>query len=151
MRKERWIHGTVWAAIVATTLFIWSRSLQTAAISFEQSESVNGLLAALFGAGYADSFWYEYIRKVAHFVEFALLGVEWSVAGRWLAARWRWIVCVSGPLTAVCDECLQLFSEGRSAQVSDVLLDCAGYACGLAAVWLACLLWKKIKKRDDLG
>lgn len=150
MTKKRWMHGAVWAVIAATTLFIWSRSLQSAAVSLEQSGWVNDLLTTLLGDGYADSFWYEYIRKVAHFAEFAVLGIEWGIAWRRLGVP-RWIVCVAGPLTAACDELLQLFSVGRSAQITDVLLDCAGYACGIAAVWAVCLVWKKIKKKDGLG
>ena len=150
MTKKRWMHGAVWAVIAATTLFIWSRSLQSAAVSLEQSESVNGLLAALFGEAILNEEFHMFIRKVAHFAEFAVLGIEWGIAWRRLGVP-RWIVCVAGPLTAACDELLQLFSVGRSAQITDVLLDCAGYACGIAAVWAVCLVWKKIKKKDGLG
>lgn len=151
MRKGRWIRGAVWAAIVATTLFIWTQSTRSAATSLEQSESLNALLVWLFDDGYKNSFLYVYIRKAAHLAEFALLGAEWGVAQRWLGERWRWVALAAGPLTAACDEAIQVFSAGRSAQASDVLLDCVGYACGFAAVWAARWLWRKIRKKDGLG
>ena len=150
MTKRRWIRGAVWAAIAATTLFIWSRSLQPAAVSSQESAWVNELLTALFGAGYADSLMHEYIRHVAHFAEFAVLGVEWGVQRRWIGARARWVALAAGPLTAACDEILQLFSEGRAAQVSDFLLDCAGYACGFLFLWMTCQLVRRAKKKSNL-
>lgn len=131
MIKKRWIRGAVWVAIAATTLFIWSRSLQSASVSFEQSESVNQLLVILFGEGIVGSRWHMYIRKAAHLVEFALLGMEWGVARRWLAARVRWVALAVGPAVAVCDELLQHLSAGRSPQVTDVVIDCVGYAAGM--------------------
>lgn len=147
MTKKRWIRGAVWAAIAATTLFIWSRSLQSAAVSFEQSESVNQLLVILFGEGIVGSRWHMYIRKAAHLVEFALLGMEWGVARRWLAARVRWVALAAGPAVAVCDELLQHLSAGRSPQVTDVVIDCVGYAAGMLLAAGAGYLLTRIRNK----
>ncbi len=149
MTKERWIHGIGWAAIAATTLFIWSRSLQPAWVSLEQSESVEQLLVILIGEQISHSGTQRYIRKAAHLAEFALLGAEWGIARRWIAARVRWVALAVGPAVAVCDELLQHLSAGRSPQVSDVLIDCVGYAAGVALMWAGCrlLTWIRHKKR----
>lgn len=149
MTTKRWIHGVGWAVIAATTLFIWSRSLQPASVSFEQSESVGQLLVVLLGEEVVHNVGPVYIRKTAHLVEFCLLGAEWGVAQRWLAARWRWVALAVGPAVAVCDELLQHLSAGRSPQMTDVLIDVVGYAAGFAVTWAACRLfsWLRNKKR----
>lgn len=149
MTRARWIHSVWWAAIAATTLFIWSRSLQPAWVSLEQSESVEQLLVILIGEQISHSGTQRYIRKAAHLAEFALLGAEWGVAQRWLATRVRWVALAVGPAVAICDELLQHLSAGRSPQVSDVVIDCVGYAAGIAMAWAAgCLLgWIRNKKR----
>ena len=41
-----------------------------------------------------------------------------------------------GLLTALCDETIQLFVEGRSGQISDVWLDAAGIATGALLIWI---------------
>ncbi len=149
MTKKQGVRIAVWAAIVVTTLFIWSRSLQSGSLSLEQSDSVNQLLVTLFGERIVDSWMYVYIRKVAHLVEFGVLGAEWGVARRWLDARRRWVAFVAGPFVAVCDELLQHLSAGRSPQVTDVVIDCVGYAVGLLlAAGIACLIARR-KRRTN--
>ncbi len=149
MTKRQWTRIAVWAAIVATTLFIWSRSLQSGSQSLEQSESVNELLVVLFGEHIADSWLYVYIRKVAHLAEFAVLGAEWGIARRWLGARLRWVALAVGPLVAVCDELLQHLSAGRSPQATDVVIDCVGYAVGLLLTVGIAFLIARRKRRTN--
>ena len=81
------------------------------------------------------------IRKVAHFAEYALLGM--LVFGAF-PQRTRVIVIESvfaGFLAAFCDETIQLFSPGRSGQISDVWLDMAGFS--LAQLVLRLAAWKR--------
>ena len=48
---------------------------------------------------------------------------------------------------AVLDECLQIFSAGRGAQIVDILVDALGGICGLAfALLTVWLVWKIIKR-----
>ncbi len=136
MTRRRITRGVLWAVIAATTLFIWSWSLKPADVSQSESDMVRRIIVAVCGTEAVGSWLYVYIRKVGHFAEFALLGVEWGIARRWLSDRARWVALAAGPIVGACDELLQHFSVGRSPQVSDVLLDCAGYACGMAAVWV---------------
>ena len=78
------------------------------------------------------------IRKLAHLTEFTALGmVLTGLTGRGLPAL------LLGAAAGAVDECLQLFSPGRSAQVSDVLLDTLGVFVGILAVQLLCRLWEE--------
>lgn len=67
------------------------------------------------------------IRKAAHLTEFAILG--FLMAGSAPARMTRPLFCVL--LTAVCDETIQLFVEGRTSSVRDVWIDFAGALIGV--------------------
>ena len=86
-----------------------------------------------------------YIRKTAHFTEYfvqALLLCNAFQTGR--ADRKNSHVCILllSLMTAVTDEYIQLFSPGRSGQVTDIMLDFSGGVTG----WLSFQLWKWIKQ-----
>lgn len=71
-------------------------------------------------------------RKVAHFLEYALLGVLSTIdVGR--TRHWP-LVAVIGVAVPSIDETIQLFVPGRSGQVSDVVLDMTGFSVGVGAV-----------------
>ena len=81
------------------------------------------------------------IRKVAHFTEYAVLG---GVVFGAFPQRGRAAVMGSvfaGFLAAFLDETIQLFSPGRSGQISDVWLDLAGFC--LVQLLLRLLIRKK--------
>ena len=79
------------------------------------------------------------IRKCAHFTEFAL---ESFFVAKTLSAfkvrRQTWLAyaLLIGLLTAVIDENIQLYSIGRSGQVTDVLLDFSGTIVGVVMAML---------------
>ena len=74
-----------------------------------------------------------FIRKLAHFTEFAVLG---ALAGLLFGGRCQhlWIgllfAAMTGVATALCDETIQLFVPGRTGQIPDVWIDVAGTAVG---------------------
>ena len=85
-----------------------------------------------------------YIRKTAHFTEYfvqALLLCNAFQAGRTDRKNSHGYILLLSLLTAVLDEYIQLFSPGRSGQVTDILLDFSGGFSG----WLVFQLWKRIK------
>lgn len=148
MKRERTKTTVWWTVIGLTVLLIWGQSLLGRELSQWQSNSVKGFLGSLLGDRVYDTFLYQNIRKVAHFAEYALLGMEWmgyrlTVRGAHRPA-W-WLVFVFGPAVAVCDELLQ-FVSARAPRVTDVLLDCGGYACGAAAVFGFVWLWRRLRK-----
>ena len=82
------------------------------------------------------------IRKLAHFLEFACLGLLWCktfasfrVSNR-TSTGYILLLCL---LTAVTDEYIQIFSLGREGKVMDVLLDFSGAAC--AWLWYRIVQW----------
>ena len=139
--------ATIWRIVIAlTVLLIWGQSLLGQELSNLQSGSVQGLLGRLFGEEIYSTFLYQNIRKIAHFAEYALLGVE--MAGYRFSARCtprpqRWHLFALGPVVAVADELLQ-FVSARAPRATDVLLDCSGYAFGALAIWGIIALWRQI-------
>jgi len=68
------------------------------------------------------------IRKLAHFSEFFLLGVFWYLVYLKYTSKSKLIliVLIHGLITAIIDETIQLFVDGRSGEVMDVLIDFSG-------------------------
>ena len=86
-----------------------------------------------------------YIRKTAHFTEYfvqALLLCNAFYTDRTDRKNSRGCILFLSLLTAVLDEYIQLFSPGRSGQVTDILLDFSGGFSG----WLSFQLWRRIKQ-----
>ena len=99
---------------------IWGHSVLPADLSRQES---GGILALLIG-------WFPFltdhiIRKAAHFAEFAVLGG--LLFGAADGKRSPAFPPLIGLLAAMTDETIQLFSEGRSGQISDVWLDFSGF------------------------
>lgn len=138
---------------VLVTVFIWHNSLQDAVDSREASKFFDLLLVQLAKFSGGTLSWREvdhFVRKLAHFTEFALLGVmlrSFFVAamawGRQLLSRCTLLALCLCAVVAAMDEYLQQFSPGRSCQLSDVVLDSSGALAGILAVELvAYLLWR---------
>ena len=122
--------------------FIWGNSLQDATHSSVESRWVLDLVQSVFSRipGISHVTMYE-IRKTAHVTEYMALGfslslVLVSLCGRGFAKD----VVALGFLIACIDETLQLFSPGRSSQVSDVVIDTCGVILGVVTV-LALKRW----------
>ena len=139
--RKRW--NIVLVLLLALTLtFIWGNSLLPRT---ESQEISRGLLvelcAALETVGlHIDPQNDHWLRKLAHFGEFALLGAE-LCALLFLNRRARpqgFVNCAfAGLAVAVADEALQLISN-RGSQVQDVLLDFAGFLTGLLLCGMIC-------------
>lgn len=101
----------LWVLLVVLLGFIWGHSLQNGTASQAESQSVLHLALARWGSlpgmGYLNFYT---IRKLAHLTEFTALGmVLTGLTGRGLPAL------LLGAAAGAVDECLQLFSPGRSA------------------------------------
>ncbi|MBQ8175164.1 MAG: VanZ family protein [Clostridia bacterium] len=140
--------------ILLTLVFIWSNSAKDASESRSQSESVASWFKELFDVERQPfRFLYENHRKVAHFLEFALLGSEVSLLLLWNVKR-RAGCCMLGiafcALCATVDECIQLFVPGRACAFSDVCIDTAGSACALIFLFLLVFLWHLFRDRMSM-
>ena len=128
--------------VLLTLAFIWGNSLLPRT---ESQEISRGLLAELCAAlehvgMHLDPQNDHWLRKLAHFGEFGMLGAE---LGLLLCLNRRqsvqgFVNCAfAGLAVAVTDEALQLISN-RGSQVQDVLLDYAGFLTGLLLCGLLC-------------
>ena len=132
--------------LIATIAFIWTNSI----LDKEQSASLSfGLTAWLRSIGIpVDE---HFVRKLAHFCEFGLLGCELTTLF-WLRGGLRFqSLCNSAfaaLLTATTDETIQIFS-GRGSQLTDVLLDFSGALTGILCMsLLISLIEKRIQKKN---
>lgn len=76
-----------------------------------------------------------FVRKLAHFTEFAVLGVLAVLLFTVLRQNVPRTFLYAGMLglcVAFCDETIQLFVPGRSGQLTDVWIDTAGVVVGTA-------------------
>ena len=125
-------------ALIGCIVFIFSNSLQIADVSEGASGRVLGILQGILRhlglPGAADRLTMHIVRKLAHFCEYTLEGFLLMLCMRVYSRhplRHITVPMLGGVLTALTDETIQLFSEGRSSQVTDVWLDSAGVLAGI--------------------
>lgn len=107
--------------------------------SMEQtSRFIRPLLEFLFPTSPEDTLqlYHFYIRKAAHFTEYAILAVLFTRLFRMLNFSW-WAVLslLSCLIVAALDEFNQSFISSRTSSPYDVLLDCLGALFAIATVW----------------
>ena len=114
------------------------------------------ILRRLGQPGLAEHLTMHIVRKLAHFCEYTLEGFLLMLCMRVYSRhplRHITVPMLGGVLTALTDETIQLFSEGRSSQVTDVWLDSAGVLAGILVaivLLLACEgLYYHIKRRHE--
>jgi VanZ family protein len=129
-------HPFIWTSIVVLYIsFIFFNSLTPAVQSSKQSGTVLSMVLTMVRSIGLNGAWIteHLIRKSAHFAEYSLLGMllwkcfqSYKLQGKiWILVQ-AWMTILI-PLT---DETLQLFTEGRSGQISDVWLDVSGMIAG---------------------
>ena len=159
----RWILRAVLTALCAFMVgFILYNSLQTAEQSAEQSSTVvevvqqtvaviapQSPIATATGEAYDRL--HSAVRTLAHFSEYALLGAlgGWCCLAYTLRRIFLAVPAAGIAVLSVVDECLQIFTAGRGAQFTDILVDVLGGLCGLAfalfAVWAVIKIIKRGK------
>ena len=133
-------------ALAGCIWFIFSNSMAVAEVSSVSSGRVLQLLQAVLRRlgmpGLAQRLTMHIVRKMAHFCEYTLEGFLLMLCMRVYTRRYVRHISVpmlGGVLTAMADETIQIYSPGRSSQVTDVWLDSAGVLAGLliALVFMA--------------
>ena len=143
-------------ALAGCIWFIFSNSMAVAQVSSASSGRVLRLMqAALRRLGHpalAQRLTMHLVRKLAHFCEYLLEGFLLILCMRVYSRhplRHITVPMLGGVLTALTDETIQLYSPGRSSQVTDVWLDSVGVLAGiLAALVLMALLHLLFHHRD---
>ena len=127
-------------ALIACIVFIFSNSMQIADVSSVASGRALTLMRKVFTRlgmpGIASRLTDHIVRKLAHFCEYTLEGFLLMLCMRVYTRNYIWHISVpllGGVLTALADETIQIYSPGRSSQVTDVWLDSAGVLAGILA------------------
>ena len=133
-------------ALAGCIWFIFSNSMAVADVSSVSSGRVLQLLQAVLRRlghpALAQRLTMHIVRKMAHFCEYTLEGFLIMLCMRVYTRRYVRHISVpmlGGVLTAMADETIQIYSPGRSSQVTDVWLDSAGVLAGIliALVFMA--------------
>ena len=135
---KRWILYIVLGLIV---FFIWDNSLQNGGTSDGFSLMFAEWLAPIADKlGFYGNIWAlnRIVRKLAHLTEFTILGGVLYVVLRHYIEYGTVVKTIGVGIVIAClDEFIQLFSLGRSSQLSDVLIDTIGIIIGILVVKLA--------------
>ena len=137
--KKRMIARVILTVLtVAAVAAIFYNSSQDAVESTERSSPLtdwfNGILS---GFPIPFSVTENFIRKLAHFTEYTVLGALLSATYYAYQRKIKTALIsalITGAVIAVIDEIIQLFPAGRSCQISDMLLDFCGVAFASAIV-----------------
>ena len=123
---------------------IWGNSMMTGV----SSEAVSGGLLAFLGrflpvllteAGHT------FLRKAAHFSEFALLGLLYCGRRRLTKGETPPHLMGFGLAVACIDETIQIFTPERASSLIDVWIDASGFALGFVVIYTAYIIYNKIK------
>lgn len=136
--------------IVCNLIFIWGNSLLPGEISGAFSDWVKDLLAPLFGWKGEGGGQGGLLRKVAHFTEFAVLGVcfRWLLGMLSSKRSLQLLIPLGSAFAAACiDETIQIFVPLRGPGIKDVAIDTSGAICGI--VILSCIHYFKSKALED--
>ncbi len=160
--QQTWVRILLTVLTLAVMVMIYLFSTEPA----EKSDQTSGAFTRqVIGVLYPDYDAYEterqqtlfdsvqtVIRKMAHYTEYAMLGLLMRLClESWFGKR-KWLFPVSwaaGTLYAGTDELHQLLIDGRSGQWTDVLLDSAGVLSGVLAAALILYLIRKRKQRKE--
>ena len=118
------------ALIVGTVAFIFVNSALPPEVSAEQSGTVGGIIAEIIPPDTdLGAFIQEYLRKIAHFTEYGLLGIEISLLVFFYFKRRILFGCSAAAVPffiGFIDESIQILS-GRGPSISDVWIDIGGF------------------------
>lgn len=123
---------------------IWGNSLMTGL----DSEAVSGGVLVFLGRFFPmllTEAGHTFLRKAAHFSEFALLGLLFGGRYRLERNTTPFFLMGFGLAVACIDETIQIFTPGRASSLIDVWIDTSGFALGLAIIALAYTIKKHFK------
>ena len=142
---KRKVYGCLF---VFTLAFIWGNSMLTR----EMSGAISQFVASVLGgeSGTTEEGHY-LVRKLAHFTEYAALGVvSHLLFDSLLQDKYKKYMTISliGVAVPLIDETIQIFSQ-RGPALSDVWIDVSGYIVGLLVISWFFILAHKVGKGDE--
>lgn len=131
------------ALLILNLAVIWGNSLLPGELSGAISGFVRDLIAMVLPGDGAPGEGHGLLRKLAHFTEFASLGMilTWLTV---LLSKPAVLSLGSGFATACIDETIQLFVPDRGPAFTDVLIDTSGVLTGI----LLFLLIRRLRRNE---
>ena len=135
--------------IAGTIAFIFIQSLLPQEQSAQQSDKVGNILGEIIPPETpVGEYVQANVRKIAHFVEFAVLGIWVALyvvlfLNKYVCAAFSYLFAL---ILALFDETIQIFS-GRGPDVVDIWIDFAGYASFFTLVFVLSILVIFVSKR----
>lgn len=123
---------------------IWGNSMMNAVDSEAVSGGVLDFLGRFLPVLLTEG-GHTFLRKAAHFSEFALLGLLFCGRHRLVRRNTPPHLMGFGLAVACIDETIQIFTPGRASSLLDVWIDTAGFALGFVVIFLAYTINNKIK------
>ena len=152
MRKKNYGQIFICVCMILLSLsFIWGNSLLPGAQSSELSNKILNLVERLFGETIPQGAFV--IRKLAHFSEFAYLGLLFTWFFKLIGQKGIHsftMPLLFGGIAALTDETLQMLTPQRGPSLVDVWIDSAGVVVGVLLVQLVCGLWQERKHNKQL-
>lgn len=138
---------TLAVGIIITLGFIWGNSCLSVQTSAEESGKVFSWLKVVFDFIFGkDVIDHNGMRKITHFCEFFLLGIEINALYYQLFGQNKRTILQILPvglIVAIVDECIQILSN-RGPAVVDVLIDYVGYLTAFIVSVVFVLIMNKI-------
>ena len=131
---------TVW--LILNLCFIWGNSLLPGEVSGAFSDWVKSILELLLPGDGVNAPGGGLLRKLAHFTEFASLGVclLWLFS---MLKKHRSLAMLCGTLAACMDETIQMFVPDRGPSLKDVGIDTCGVVTGMILLQIGYYLWRR--------
>lgn len=133
--------------VICNILFIWGNSLLPGSVSGAISKFVSYVVyQVILGQPNVGGGGHGLLRKVAHFTEFACLGVFLTRLLFWMKKP-RVLALAGAFLVACCDETIQRFVPDRGPSFKDVLIDTSGATVGIILLFVGYAYVKRRKKQ----
>lgn len=148
MRRTRARVAICGVLIAAILTFIWGNSILPGESSGALSDWVGALLGAIAPFLTTEA-GLHFLRKAAHFSEFAALGMAlcWMFGMISRQRVWKFsLPLLCGAAAACIDETIQIFSPGRYSSIVDVLIDSSGVLTGCLLLLLFSFLITKVNR-----
>lgn len=114
---------------------IWGNSLMTGEASGNFSGGILAMLGSFLPVLLTEA-GHTFLRKAAHFSEFALLGLLTCGRGRLTRNSISPSLMGFGLAVACIDETIQIFTPGRASSLMDVWIDTAGFSLGFVVIFM---------------
>ena len=140
-----------YALLAVILAFIWGNSALPGKTSGALSGWIGQLLSRILPFLTTES-GLHFLRKLAHFSEFAALGMVlcWLFCMVMEKKVWKYLPpLLCGAVAACIDETIQIFSPGRYCSIVDVGIDTSGVLTGIIVLYLGYAVFTRIRQIQE--